>query len=154
MANTYTQIHIQLVFAVQHRYNLITPELKEPLNKYITGIIKNNGHKLLIINGMPDHIHILLGLRPIQSISNLVKAIKQDSSKWINSTQDRRYKFAWQAGYGAFSYAKNDVPRVTEYIKNQEAHHKKRTFKDEYLAMLKAHSVEFDEKNLFYFQKE
>ncbi len=107
MANTYTQIHIQVVFAVQNRQSLIKNEWKDELYKYITGIIQNHNHKLLQINGMPDHIHILFGMRPKQSLSDLMKQVKQDSSKWINSKGFVNGKFSWQAGFGAFSYAKN-----------------------------------------------
>jgi REP element-mobilizing transposase RayT len=146
MANTYTQIHIQAVFAVQDRQSLIKNEWKEELFKYITGIIQNHEHKVLQINGMPDHLHILFGMRPTQSISDLMKQIKQDSSKWINSKDLINGKFSWQAGFGAFSYSKSDLPRVINYIKNQELHHQKLTFQEEYLKLLKEFNVEFDQR--------
>ncbi|PKQ44256.1 IS200/IS605 family transposase [Confluentibacter flavum] len=146
MANTYTQIHIQAVFAVQNRQSLIKKEWKDELFKYITGIIQNHGHKVLQINGMPDHIHILFGMRPTQSLSDLMKQIKQDSSKWINNKEFVNDKFSWQAGFGAFSYAKSEVPNVINYIKNQEHYHKSITFQDEYLQLLKAFNIEFDER--------
>ena len=118
MANTYTQIHIQTVFAVKNRQSLISNEWKNELYKYITGIIQNNDHKVLQINGVADHIHIFFGMRPTQSLSDLMKQVKQDSSKWINKHVLVRGKFSWQAGYGAFSYSKSDVPKIIEYKKN------------------------------------
>lgn len=149
MANTYTQIHIQAVFAVQNRQSLIGQEWKSELYKYITGIVQNNGHKMLQINGMPDHIHMLFGLRPAQSLSDLIKLVKQDSSKWINNQQISKARFSWQSGYGAFSYAKPQIPRVIKYIENQEEHHRKNSFHEEYIALLNAHDIEFDERYLF-----
>lgn len=149
MANTYTQIHIQAVFAVQNRQSLIAREWKNELYKYITGVIQNNGHKMLQINGMPDHIHMLFGLRPAQSLSDLIKQIKQDSSKWINNRHLSNARFSWQSGYGAFSYAKPQLPNVIRYIANQEQHHSKRSFQEEYIDLLKAHEIEFDDYYLF-----
>ena len=146
MANTYTQIHIQTVFAVQNRQSLIRNEWKNELYKYITGIIQNNDHKVLQINGMPDHIHILFGMRPSQSLSDLMKEVKQDSSKWINKKGFVNGKFSWQVGFGAFSYAKSELPNVINYIKNQEEHHKIETFQDEYLRFLKEFEIEFDDR--------
>ena len=150
MANTYTQIHIHIVFAVQNRSNLIGNDWKEELYKYISGIIKNNNHKVLVINGMPDHIHILIGLRPAQSLSELVKQIKQDSTKWINERGFINDRFSWQSGFGAFSYSKSQIPRVINYIKNQEEHHKTNTFKEEYKQMLKDFDIDFH--NLYIFK--
>jgi len=149
MANTYTQIHIQTVFAVQNRQSLIIDDWKDDLYKYITAIIQNNDHKLLQINGMPDHLHILFGMRPVQSLSDLMKQVKKDSSKWINENRLARGKFSWQEGYGAFSYSKSQKPRVIKYIQNQEEHHKTRTFRDEYLALLEAQGIDFDERYIF-----
>ncbi len=146
MANTYTQIHIQAVFAVKDRQSLIKNEWKDELFKYITGIIQHHDHKVLQINGMPDHIHILFGLRPTQSLSDLMKQIKQDSSKWINNKNFVNGKFSWQSGYGAFSYSKSDVPKVINYIKNQELHHKSITFQEEYIQILKELNMEVDER--------
>jgi putative transposase len=119
MANTYTQLHIQLVFAVKYRVALIQKEYKERLHQYITGIIQQNEHKLLQINSMPDHIHIFIGMRPQQSISSLVQNAKSESSKWINENGFCRSAFAWQEGFGAFSYSKTHVPDVIRYIQNQ-----------------------------------
>ncbi len=144
MSNTYTQIHIQVVFAVHNRESLINADWKDELYKYITGIIQNNNHKVLQINGMPDHIHILFGMRPTQSLSDLIKQVKQDSSKWINKQGLVNGKFSWQSGYGAFSYSKSEVSKVVNYIKNQEEHHKKLLFQDEYLKLLKDFNVDYD----------
>jgi REP element-mobilizing transposase RayT len=149
MANTYTQLHIQLVFAVKYRVALIQKEYKERLHQYITGIIQQNEHKLLQINSMSDHIHIFFGMRPHQSISSLVQNVKSESSKWINENKFCRSAFAWQEGFGAFSYSKTHVPDVIHYIQNQEAHHKKETFLNEYKKMLKAFEVEYDERYIF-----
>ncbi|MFK7832613.1 MAG: IS200/IS605 family transposase [Winogradskyella sp.] len=146
MPNTYTQIHIQVVFAVQNRQSLISRIWKDELYQYITGIIQNNNHKVLQINGMPDHIHILFGMRPTQSLSELMKQVKQHSSKWINDKGFVNGKFSWQSGYGAFSYSKSEVPRIIHYISNQEAHHKKIKFQDEYVKLLKDFDVDYDER--------
>ncbi|MCY2687826.1 IS200/IS605 family transposase [Salinimicrobium sp. TH3] len=149
MANTYTEIHIQTVFAVQNRESLIRNAFKDELYKYITGIIQNNEHKVLQINGMPDHIHILFGMRPSQSLSDLMKQVKQDSSKWINNKGFVNGKFSWQAGYGAFSYAKTQLPSVIRYIQNQEEHHKTLTFQEEYINLLEAFNIKFDDRYIF-----
>ena len=149
MANTYTQIHIQAVFAVQNRECIIQKSWKEELYKYIAGIVQNNNHKLLCINGMPDHIHILFGLRPSQSISELMQDIKGSSSKWINERHLVHSKFSWQEGYGAFSYSNSDVPAIIQYILNQTDHHKRKTFTEEYHEMLKAFDVDFNERFIF-----
>ena len=141
MANTYTQIHIQAIFAVQNRQSLIKSMWEVELYKYITGIIQNNGHKVLQVNGMPDHVHVLFGLRPAQGLSDLMKLVKQDSSKWINSKGVLNGRFSWQAGYGAFSYSKSQVPQVIKYIQNQKEHHKKSSFQEEYLKLLETHEV-------------
>jgi putative transposase len=149
MANTYTQIHIHFVFAVKFRHGIIQSKWKEDLYKYIAGIIQNNNHKLLAINGMPDHIHILIGLRPAQSISDLMKEVKQSSSKWINDNKLTDGHFEWQEGYGAFSYGKSQISQVINYIQNQELHHKKKTFKEEYLDFLEKFEIDYDEKFVF-----
>jgi REP element-mobilizing transposase RayT len=149
MPNTFTQIHIHVVFTVQNRISLIDKSWEDRLYKYITGIIQNNGHKLLIINGMPDHIHILIGMRPDQSLSGLLQDIKGDSSRWINENKFVRGKFSWQEGYGAFSYAKSQLPAVIKYIHNQEIHHKKKSFLEEYKKMLEDFGIEFNERYIF-----
>ena len=145
MANTHTQIHLQTVFAVQNRQSLIKKEWRNELYKYITGIIQNHNHKVLQINGTADHIHILFGMRPTQSLSDLMKQVKQDSSKWINSKGFVNGKFSWQAGYGAFSYSKNQIPNVINYIKNQEEHHKIKTFSEEYLELLQEFKIDYND---------
>ena len=149
MANTYTQIHIQAIFAVQNRQALIQNEWKDELYKYITGIVQNHNHKMLQINGMPDHLHLFFGMRPTQSISDLMKIVKGDSSKWINEKGFLKTKFSWQAGFGAFSYAKSQVPKVIKYIQNQEEHHKRKTFIEEYVDFLKAFEIDYDERYIF-----
>ena len=149
MANTYTQIHIQFVFAVKYRDGLIHSSFKEELYQYISGIIKANNHKLLAIKRMSDHIHILIGMRPTQSISELMQTIKANSSKWINEKMFLKVKFEWQEGYGAFSYSKSHVQNVINYIQNQEERHKIKTFQEEYLEFLEAFEVEYDERYIF-----
>lgn len=149
MANTYTQIHIHFVFAVKYRDGIIQSSWKDELYKYITGIVQKNTHKMISINGMSDHIHILIGIRPIQSISDLMQDVKGGSSKWINEKKFTEAKFEWQEGYGAFSYSKSQVKEVTAYIENQELHHKKRTFREEYLDFLQKFEIDYDEKYIF-----
>ncbi len=149
MANTYTQLYIHVVFAVRNRQSLIHPDWEEKIYKYITGIVTNQGHKLLAINGMPDHLHILIGMKPVQSLSDLIKAIKGDSSKWINQNNFIKAHFSWQEGFGAFSYAKPQLDNVIKYILNQKEHHKKKSFRDEYIGFLKAYDVEYDERYIF-----
>ncbi len=149
MANTYTQIHLQFVFAVKYRLSLIQPSWKDELYKYMTGIIQHYEHKLLIVNGMPDHVHLLIGMRPLQSVSELMKQVKGDSSKWINDRGFVNGKFQWQEGYGAFSYAKSDLPNVIKYIQQQEDHHRTNTFIQEYKELLDAFEVVYDDKYIF-----
>jgi putative transposase len=149
MANTYTQIHIQAVITVQNRDCIILNSWKDELYKYISGIIQNNKHKLLSVNGMPDHIHILFGLRPAQSVSDLMQDIKGSSSKWINEKKFVKGKFSWQEGYGAFSYSKSQLPAIINYINNQTVHHKIKSFSEEYLEMLKESEIDYDERYLF-----
>ena len=146
---TYTQIHIQLVFAVKFREGLIQSSWKDELYKYITGIIQNNNHKLLAINGMSDHIHILIGLRPVQSVSSLVNDIKSNSSKFINEKRFLPVRFEWQKGYGAFSYGRSQFPMVIDYILNQEKHHETKSFRAEYLNFLRKFEIDFDEAYVF-----
>lgn len=149
MANTYTQIHIQCVIAVKFRQSLIQKEWKERLHKYITGIVQNNGHKMLAINSMPDHLHLFFGFRPNQSLSDLMRIIKGESSEWVNAQQFNPVVFRWQEGYGAFSYSRSQVQVVTDYIMNQEEHHKKRTFLEEYEEFLKQFEIEYDGRYIF-----
>jgi len=146
MANTFTQIYLHLVFAVQNRISLIQPGWKDELYKYITGIIQNNGHKLIAINGIPNHLHIAIGYKPHQLIPDLLQDVKGYSSKWINRKKFIKGKFNWQGGYGAFSFSHSQIDRVVKYINNQEQHHKKQAFREEYLQMLKKYNLSFDEK--------
>ena len=148
MPNTYTQIHIQFVFAVKYRAALIGKEWKERLHQYMTGIFQGNNHKMLQINSMPDHIHIFIGMRPHQSISSLMQNVKTESSKWIKE-QNLSHSFAWQEGYCAFSYTKSQVPDVIRYIQNQEIHHQKETFLNEYRKFLTEFEIEWDERYIF-----
>ena len=149
MANTYTEIHVHAVFGVQNRLSLIKDAWKDELYKYITGIIKNNSHKPLIINGTEDHVHLLFGLRPAQSLSELMKDIKGSSSKWINQKNLVPGRFSWQEGYGAFSYSKSQLPEVINYIENQQRHHEKQSFKEEYRKILEKFEVDFKEQYIF-----
>ncbi|HZX62154.1 MAG TPA: IS200/IS605 family transposase [Bacteroidales bacterium] len=146
MANTYTQIYLQFVFAVQNKVSLIQSDWKDELYKYITGIVQNNKHKLIAINGMPNHLHVFVGYKPHQLIPDLLQDIKGSSSGWINSRNLVKGKFRWQEGYGAFSYSHSHIDNVVKYIMNQEKHHKKRTFGEEYIELLKKFNVVYDEK--------
>lgn len=149
MPNTYTQIHIQFVFVVKYRKAMIDKSFKEELYQYITGIVQSYGHKMLAINGVEDHVHVFIGMRPTQSISDLMQDVKGSSSKWINDKKLLNVKFEWQEGYGAFSYSKSHVQNVINYIKKQEQHHAKQTFQDEYLEFLKKFDIEYDERYIF-----
>ncbi len=149
MANTYTQIHIHAIFSVQNRFCIIDNSWKDELYKYITGVIKNNQHKPLVINGMPDHIHVLFGMKPSQALSDLMQDIKSNSSKWINEEEFLNCRFSWQEGFGAFSYSKSQLPNVIKYINNQETHHKKKCFIEEYREFMKAFNIDFDERYIF-----
>ncbi len=151
MANTFTQIHIQFVFAVKRRENLVKEEFREILQKYICGIVKEREHKPLAIYCMPDHTHLLVGLKPNQNISDLMRDVKALSSKFINDQQFLKEKFEWQNGYGAFSYSKSHVPAVIKYILNQAEHHRKRRFREEYLEFLQKFEVDYDERYVFDF---
>jgi putative transposase len=149
MPNTYTQIYVQIVFAVKGRQNLIAKQSREELHKYITGIVQKRGQKMLAIFAMPDHVHILIGMKTGIAISDLVRDIKAVSSKFINENNWVRGRFNWQEGYGAFSYSKSSIDTVIKYILNQEEHHKKQTFKEEYIEFLEKFEIENDEKYLF-----
>ncbi|RYF62758.1 MAG: IS200/IS605 family transposase [Cytophagaceae bacterium] len=149
MPNTYTQLYIQTVFAVKHRHGLIRTKWKEDLYRYMTGIVQNQGHKILAINGMPDHVHVFIGINPKQSVSELMQNIKGDSSLWINDNKFTTGKFEWQTGYGAFPYGHSQIDTVVKYIQNQETHHQKRTFLEEYTQFLTKFNVPYDERYLF-----
>ena len=152
MANTYTQIDIQLVFAVKGRQALIQKTWKEDLYKYITGIVQNNGHKMLQINGMPDHVHIFIGYHPTQTIPRLVEDIKTDTDKFIKQQHFTPYRFRWQEGYGAFSYGRSQRSSVIAYIAKQEEHHRRKSFRDEYIEMLQKFEIDYKEEYLFEFE--
>ena len=151
MANTYTQISIHAVFAVQGRECIITKDWRDELHKYIAGIIKEEGAKSLAVGGWKDHVHIFYGLQPTLAISDFMRVVKGNSSKWVNEKKFVKGKFRWQEGYGAFSYAKSQRDTVINYIMKQEEHHRTKTFKEEYLDMLKNFEVDYEEKYLFEF---
>ena len=149
MANTYTQLYFHIVFAVKGRKNHISKKWKDELYKYITGIVTNKNQKLMIINGMPDHIHILIGTKPNCTLSDLVRDIKANSSKWINQKQLIKGKFEWQTGFGAFTVNQSGVNNVVDYIKNQEKHHRKKSFREEYIDSLNAYEIDFNSEYIF-----
>ena len=151
MANTYSQITIHTVFAVKGRENFITSEWRDSLHQYISGIVTGKGAKSLAVGGWKDHVHVLFGLPPTISIADFMSAVKASSSVWINDKNFIKGKFQWQSGYGAFSFAKSQRDIVIKYIMNQEEHHRKKTFKEEYLKMLLDFEVEYDNKYLFEF---
>lgn len=144
MANTYTQLYVHIVFSVNSRTNLISREWKEDLNKYISGIIAAKKQKIMIVNGARDHIHLLVGFSPSCSISNLVRDIKSNSSKWINEKGFTLGKFEWQTGFGAFTIGQSQVKGVIKYIIDQETHHRKKTYREEYVDFLKAYQVDYN----------
>ena len=149
MAGTFSQIYIQVVFAVKGRQNLIQKEWKDDLYKYIAGIIKGKNQKSIIVNGMPDHIHAFIGLKPAMAVSDLVRDIKNNSTNFINDRKLVKGKFSWQEGYRSFSYGHSQIDKVYKYILMQEQHHRKITFREEYLDFLKKFEVPYDEKYLF-----
>lgn len=149
MANTYSQIYIHFVFAVQNRISLINDNWKMDLYKYMNGIAEQHGHKAYTCNGMPDHVHFLVSMNPKQAPSDLMYNIKRSSSLWINENKLVAGKFSWQEGFGAFSYGKSQIPNIIHCIDNQEKHHKKRAFYEEYLEFLKLFNVEYDERYVF-----
>lgn len=149
MAGTFSQIYIQIVFAVKGRESLIQKEWEERLYQYITGIIRAKEQKLIAINGMPDHIHIFIGMKPSCCLSDLVREVKKSSNDFINENKLSKFKFSWQEGYGAFSYSHSQIDAVAKYILNQKEHHRKITFNEEYVDFLKKFEIEYDEKYLF-----
>lgn len=149
MPNTYTQLYIHFVFAVKYRASLINQEWEQRLRSYVTAITQNHGHKMLVINNMPDHLHLFIGLNPNQSISDFMRTIKSDSSEWVNSNKLTGHKFQWQEGYGAFSHSKSQIDNVVKYILNQQEHHKKFNFIDEYKKMLENFGIDFEERYIF-----
>jgi REP element-mobilizing transposase RayT len=149
MPGTFSKIYIQVVFAVKGRDSLIRSTWENELYKYISGIVKNKEQKMLAINGMPDHIHFLIGMKPACCLSDLVREIKKSSNDFIKEKKFSKFKFQWQEGYGAFSYSHSALTEVIQYINNQKEHHSKKTFKEEYLGFLKKFEIEHDEKYLF-----
>jgi REP element-mobilizing transposase RayT len=149
MSGTFSQIYIHYVFAVKGRQNLLQKPWREEVFQYISGIINGKNQKPIIVNGVADHVHVFVGLKPSMPISDLVRDIKNNSSNFINERKFIRGKFSWQEGYGVFSYAQSQVETVYQYIANQEEHHKKKSFKDEYIEFLNKYEVEYDEKYLF-----
>ena len=151
MANTYTQSYFHLVFAVKHRQALIKKAWKDELEMYITGIVQNYNHKLLAIGSMPDHIHIFIGYNLNQLIPELVEKIKTSSNGWIKEKNLSKYKFDWQKGYGAFTHSRSQLDTVVKYILNQEIHHQKKSFREEYIEMLKKNEIDYKEEYVFEF---
>ncbi|MDC8001266.1 IS200/IS605 family transposase [Aequorivita todarodis] len=148
-AGSFSQIYIQVVFAVRGRNSLILPSWEDELYKYITGTVQNKNQKMLAINGVQDHIHFLIGMKPSCCLSDLVREVKKSSNKFINEKKFTKYKFEWQDGFGAFSYSHSALDNVIRYIQNQKEHHKKQSFRDEYILFLKKFKVDFKEDYLF-----
>lgn len=151
MANTYAQCYLHLVFAVKNREALISKSWRDELEKYITGIVQNHKHKMLAIRAMPDHIHIFIGYNVNQLVPDLVEEIKTSSNAWIKAKRISAFKFDWQKGYGAFTHARSQLDTVVKYILTQEEHHRKSSFREEYLDMLRKNDIEFNEKYVFDF---
>jgi putative transposase len=149
MANTYSQIYIQVVFAPEGRQNLIRKEYKEELHKYMTGIVTERRQKLLAVHCMPDHVHILIGLKPSLALSDLVRDVKNASTNFINGKRWALGRFSWQEGFGAFSYGHSQLTGIINYIRDQERHHDRRTFREEYVRFLKKYEIEHDERFIF-----
>jgi putative transposase len=151
MANNFIQLYTHFVFAVKHRKAQIKKEHKERIHQYITGVVEKDKHKMLAVHCMPDHTHLFLGIHPTKSVSDIMEAVKSISSKFINDQNLTNTKFEWQRGYGAFSISRSRIDSVCQYIFNQEEHHRKKSFKEEFLQMLKEHEMEYDEQYLFDF---
>lgn len=151
MAGTFSQLYIQYVFAVKGRESLIRPEFESEVYQYIAGIIKGKEQKPLAVNGMADHIHVLVGLKLVMRISDLIRDIKNNSTNFINDKGWLKKKFSWQEGYGVFSFSQSNFGKVIDYIKDQKRRHQRSTFKQEYMALLKKFDIPFEEKYLFDF---
>lgn len=149
MAGTFSQIYIQYVFAVKGRQNLLQKPWRDDVFKYMSGIIEGKNQKSIIVNGVSDHVHVFVGLKPVMCISDLVRDIKNNSSRFINEQRYIKCKFSWQEGYGVFSYNHSQIENVYRYIANQEEHHRKKTFKREYFDLLQKFGIEYNEKYLF-----
>jgi REP-associated tyrosine transposase len=148
---TFTQMYVQLVFAVWNRENLMTREIRPRIYEYVSGILTSLGHKTIAINGISDHIHIFFGLNPAKSISDTVHDIKRGSSLFINQNKLIKGKFSWQEGYGGFTYSRSQIESVFKYIQNQETHHAQKSFREEYLSFLEKYEVDYDPRFLFEF---
>ena len=150
MPNTYTQVYIQFVFAVQNRMSLINPEWENELYMYITGIVQNHKQKMIAINGIEDHVHIFVGMNnTTQSLASLMQIVKGESSEWINMRRFVKGKFSWQESYGAFSYGRNQVKQIYDYVMNQKEHHKHESFVDEYVRLLEEFDIRYDARYIF-----
>lgn len=149
MPNTYSQLYNHYVFSVQNRRSVLNPSWQDELFKYMTGIIEQQGHRLFAINGVLDHVHILISMNPKQAPSDLMYHLKRSSTLWINKNNFVSGKFSWQEGFGVFSYGKSQIPTIVKYIENQQLHHKKKTFLEEYMGFLKAYEIDFDERYIF-----
>jgi putative transposase len=149
MPGTFSQIYIQVVFAVKRRENLLQKPWRDEVFKYMSGIIKEKNQKPIIVNGVTDHVHLFIGLKPVISLSDLVRDVKNNTTNFVNDRKFLNTKFSWQEGYVAFSYSHSQLDTVYQYILNQEEHHKKKTFKAEYLDLLEKFEIEYDEKYLF-----
>jgi putative transposase len=149
MAGTYSQIYLQIIISVQSRQNLILKSWKDQLQRYISGIITNKGHKSIIVNGVSDHLHMFIGFKPAYCISDLVRDVKNNSTNFINKNNFVHGKFSWQSGYGVFSYSHSQIENVYNYIRNQESHHAKKNFKEEYIDLLNKFQIAYEENYLF-----
>lgn len=149
MANTYSQIYLHFVFAVQNRVSLVSPGWQVDLYKYMSGIISKYGHKMYAINGMPDHVHALVSMNPKQAPSDLMHDVKRSSSLWINENRFVMGKFSWQEGFGVFSYGNSQISDIASYIEQQKKHHEKRTFIEEYIRFLKLFEIEYDDRYIY-----
>jgi putative transposase len=149
MPDTFSKLIYHVVFGTKHREPLITPALRQELHPYVAGIVRSQNGVLFEIGGMPDHIHVVLQIRPDMAVADMVRLIKANSSKWANERPDSRGRFSWQRGYGAFSVSVSQLDSVREYVRNQEGHHRQRTFQEEFVGFLKRHGIEFDERYLW-----
>ncbi|MBN8705978.1 MAG: IS200/IS605 family transposase [Bacteroidetes bacterium] len=154
MVGTFSQIYVQVVFAVNGRENLLQKPWRDDVFKYIAGIIKSKNQKSIIVNGVGNHVHFLVGLKPSMSLSDLVRDVKNNSSNFINEQKFVGGKFSWQNGFGSFSYSHSQLDQVYQYILNQEQHHRNKSFREEYIGFLKKYEIEFEEKYLFDWNEE
>ena len=154
MSSTFSQIYIQIVFAVKGRQNFLLKPWRDDVFKYMSGIIKGKNQKPIIVNGVSNHVHLFIGLKPSIALSDLVRDVKNNSTNFINEQKYLRGKFSWQEGFGAFSYAHSQIDQVFQYILNQEEHHRKKSFKEEYLDFLRKFEIEYEEKYLFEWYEE